>query len=70
MLIGPMREPYKGSDDDLHAVEVPPEHLVSPAPRKMAHDLSSDPPSSPTRELLARRKHRMFSLSETPSLSV
>lgn len=70
MLIGPMREPYKGSDDDLHAVEVPPEHLVSPAPRKMAHDLSSDPPSSPTRELLARRKHRMFSLSEKPSLSV
>lgn len=70
MLIGPIREPYKGSDDDLHAVEVPPEHLVSPAPRKMAHDLSSDPPSSPTRELLARRKHRMFSLSEKPSLSV
>lgn len=70
MLTGPTREPSEGSDDDLHALEVPPQHLVSPAPRRMAHDLSSDPPSSPSRELLARRKHRMFSLSEKPSLSV
>ncbi|KAG1822871.1 uncharacterized protein BJ212DRAFT_1331086 [Suillus subaureus] len=69
MLTGPTREPSKGSDDDLHALEVP-QHLVSPAPRRMAHDLSSDPPSSPSRELLARRKHRIFSLSEKPSLSV
>ncbi|KAG2037799.1 hypothetical protein BDR03DRAFT_896321 [Suillus americanus] len=70
MLIGPTREPSKGSDDDLHALEVPPQHLVSPAPRRMAHDLSSDPPSSPSRELLARRKNRIFSLSDKPSLSV
>ncbi|KAG2342195.1 hypothetical protein BDR05DRAFT_964509 [Suillus weaverae] len=70
MLTGPTREPSEGSDDDLHALEVPLQHLVSPAPRRMAHDLSSDPPSSPSRELLARRKHRMFSLSEKPSLSV
>lgn len=69
MLIGPTREPSEGSDD-LHALEVPPQHLVSPAPRRMAHDLSSDPPSSPSRELLARRKHRILSLSEKPSLSV
>ncbi|KAG2155943.1 uncharacterized protein EDB93DRAFT_1128917 [Suillus bovinus] len=70
MLTGPTRAPSEGSDDDLHALEVPPQHLVSPAPRKMAHDLSSDPPSSPSREILARRKHRMLSLSEKPSLSV
>jgi hypothetical protein len=70
MLTGPTREPSEGSDNDLHALELPPQHLVSPAPRRMAHDLSSDPPSSPSRELLARRKHRMFSLSEKPSLSV
>ncbi|KAG1720483.1 hypothetical protein EDB19DRAFT_1917951 [Suillus lakei] len=70
MLTGPTREPSEGSVDDLHALEVLPQHLVSPAPRRMAHDLSSDPPSSPSRELLARRKHRIFSLSEKPSLSV
>ncbi|KAG2337848.1 hypothetical protein BDR05DRAFT_1004723 [Suillus weaverae] len=44
MLTGPTREPPEGSDDDLHALEVPPQHLVSPAPRRMVHDLSSDPP--------------------------
>lgn len=70
MLTGPTRESFKGSDDDLHALEIP-QHLVSPAPRRMTHDLSSsDPPSSPSREILARRKNRMFSLSERPSLSV
>lgn len=70
MLTGPTRELSEGSDNSFHALEVPPQHLVSPAPRRMAHDLSSDPPSSPSRELLARRQHRMFSLSEKPSLTV
>lgn len=70
MLIGPTRESSKGSDDDLHALQVPPQHLVSPAPRRMAYDLSSEPSSSPSKELLARRKHRIYSLSEKPSLSV
>ncbi|KAG0704222.1 hypothetical protein DFH29DRAFT_912360 [Suillus ampliporus] len=70
MLTGPTRQSSEGSDD-LYAAEIPPQHLVSPAPRRIAHDLSSDPvSSSPSRELVARRKHRMFSLSERPSLSV
>ncbi|KAG1745909.1 uncharacterized protein EDB91DRAFT_1236218 [Suillus paluster] len=70
MLTGPTRQPSEGSDDDLHASEIP-QHLVSPAPRRMMHDLSSDPmSSSPSREVVARRKHRMVSLSERPTLSV
>ncbi|OJA17207.1 hypothetical protein AZE42_00199 [Rhizopogon vesiculosus] len=70
MLTGSPHQPSEGSDD-LQAPQMPPQHLVSPAPRRMGHDLPSDPlSSSPSRDLVIRRRNRMLSLSEKPSITV
>ncbi|KAH7921313.1 hypothetical protein BV22DRAFT_1132369 [Leucogyrophana mollusca] len=72
MLIGPTRRspPDVSSDDDPLLGQVTPHHLISPAVRR-ARGFDSDPPSddstcpsSPSRDIVARRRRRLLSFSE------
>ncbi|EGN98376.1 hypothetical protein SERLA73DRAFT_56513, partial [Serpula lacrymans var. lacrymans S7.3] len=63
--------PFKlSSDDDPHLGQVTPHHLISPALRRV-HGLDYDPPSddstltsSPSRDIVTRRRQRLLSFSE------
>ncbi|KAH7912528.1 hypothetical protein BJ138DRAFT_1112247 [Hygrophoropsis aurantiaca] len=73
ILAGPIRRKYpteNSSDDDPHIGQVTPRHLISPSVRR-ARGFDSDPPSddstcpsSPSRDIIARRRQRLLSFLE------
>lgn len=66
VLAAECRAELPSSDDDPHIGQVSPRHLASPAPRRhfdFDHHPSSDgAPSSPSRELVARRQQRFVAV--------